>query len=265
MTKLKGVYKTSKKNGEIYYKSSITYLGKHISLGSYNNQLNAHNAYIEAQNLLYSNKKIEDYEENYVIRFEKWVILINYRDSGHYIKNPIYLHKYYFSYYINRDTELIFDVDDLFYYSNHKIFKKNGYLFVNDYGMQINILSRFGIKNFAVVGKDYYFKDNDCTNLRYHNVVMINKFYGVERKIKNNKNLYISKININGYYKIGTYKTEIEAAIAYNKAVDFILANNILNKNYTKNYICEIDSKNYLVIYKSIKISDKILSLKTTP
>ncbi len=59
--------------------------------------------------------------------------------------------------------------------------KKNGYLFVNDYGMQVNILSRYGIKNFAVKDKDYYFKDGDCMNFRYHNIVVINPYYGVEK------------------------------------------------------------------------------------
>ncbi|MCT4598633.1 MAG: hypothetical protein N4A50_12235 [Vallitalea sp.] len=265
MTNLQGTYKTTKKNGTIYYRASITYLSKHISLGSYNTETQAHHAYIEANKILYDRTfTIGNYTNQSNISFEKWVVLINYRDSGHYIKNPIYLHKYYFSYFLSFDIELKFDVDDLFYYSNHKIFKKNGYMFVNDYGMQINILTRYGIKNHAVNGKDYYYKDGDNYNLRYHNIVILNKYYGVEKSYNNNIETFISKIHINGYNKIGTYATEIEAAIAYNKAVDFVIENNISTKNYTKNFISELTTgAQYKQIYENIKLSSNIISLTT--
>ena len=87
--------------------------------------------------------------------FEKVVILINYRDNNIYIKNPIYLFNNYFVYYLNQSTILKFDKDDLFYYSSHKIQYRGGHLFVSDYGMQYNILNRYGIKPYAVKGKDY--------------------------------------------------------------------------------------------------------------
>jgi hypothetical protein len=262
MSLLKGVYKATKKNGTVYYRSSITYLNKHISLGSFDSEVSAHNAYLEAKDITNSNKSIYDYTDSNFLSFHKFVVLINFRDNKYYIKNPIYLHKYYFSYFLDQATELAFDVDDLFYYSNHKIFRKNGYMFVNDYGMQVNILSRYGIKNFAVNGKDYHFKDGDSNNLRYHNIVVTNKYYGVQKIIKNSTPLYLSKIHINGYTKIGRYKTDIEAAIAYNKAVDFVIANNISSRHYTKNYIQDIYSKeDYFKIYDSIKLSNNILSL----
>ncbi len=261
MTALKGVYQATKKNGTIYYRASITYKSKHISLGSYDTESLAHGAYIEAYELLNAHATIHSYKSQHILSFEKWVILINYRDNGHYIKNPLYLHKYYFSYYLNEGTELTFDVDDLFYYSNHKIFKKNGYLFVNDYGMQVNILSRYGIKNFAVKDKDYYFKDGDCMNFRYHNIVVVNPYYGVEKVKKNTQPLYIAKINLNGYYKIGTYYTDTEAAIAYNKAVDFVLSHGITTKNFTKNYIADLSTAEYLALYHNIPLSSNLLSL----
>ncbi|GMQ56352.1 hypothetical protein AN1V17_07450 [Vallitalea sediminicola] len=263
MSLLKGVYTATKKNGTIYYRSSITHQNKHISLGSFPTELSAHKAYLEAWNLINGKMDIYDYTDSNLLTYHKFIVLINFRDNKYYVKNPIYLHKYYFSYFLDQSTELIFDVDDLFYYSNHKIFKKNGYLFVNDYGMQINILSRYGIKNFAVNQKDYYFKDSDSNNLRYHNIIVINKYYGVEKIIKNDKVTYLSKIHINGYTKIGTFKTDIEAAIAYNKAVDFIIANNISSKNYSKNYISEINSKeDYLELYDSIRLPKNIVSLR---
>lgn len=35
--------------------------------------------------------------------------------------------------------------------------RRGGHLFVADYGMQVNILNRYGIKNYAVKDKDYIF------------------------------------------------------------------------------------------------------------
>lgn len=262
MTPLKGVSEATKKDGTLYYRSSLTYKNKHISLGSYDSETYAHKTYLEAKDILNSSVTIFDFDDNSLLSFEKYVMLINFRDNKYYIKNPIYLHKYYFSYFLDMKTELTFDVDDLFYYSNHKIFRKKGYLFVNDYGMQVNILSRYGIKNFAVQGKDYHFKDGDSNNMRYHNIIIINKYYGVERMTSQKGYIYLAKIRINGYTKIGTYKTETEAAIAYNKAVDFVLSNNISTIKYNKNFISEIDSyEDYTKIYDSIRLSVNILSL----
>lgn len=263
MDQLKGVYTTKKKNGTIYYRSSITYKNKHISLGSYNSKLIAHQVYLDANAILFKNKyTYNNYPNHIVLPFDKWIILHNYKDNGIYIKNPIYLHKYYFSYFIDENCELFFDVDDLFYYSTHKIFKRNGYLFVNDYGIQSNIMSRFGIKNFAVEGKDYYFKDNNLYNLRYHNVVVVNRYYGVTKIINNSEEIFVAKIHINGDYIIGKYNSEIKAAIAYNKAADYVNNNKISMKNFVRNYIENLDSSNYLEIYRKIKISKRIINLK---
>lgn len=35
---------------------------------------------------------------------------------------------------------------------------RGGYYFVNDYGMQTSILSRFGVRSHSVKGRDYVFK-----------------------------------------------------------------------------------------------------------
>ena len=45
MPQLPGVYQAKKKNGTIYYRSSLTYRAKHISLGSYGTPESAHEAY----------------------------------------------------------------------------------------------------------------------------------------------------------------------------------------------------------------------------
>ncbi len=262
MQKLTGVYKTYKKNGQPYYRASITFRSKHISLGSFNDPILAHEAYQQAYCILYqTSKHLINYTDDSVLNFHKWIVLINYRDNGYYIKTPIYLHKYYFSYYLDESIELKFDVDDLFYYSNHKIFKKGSYLFVNDYGMQVNILSRYGIKNYAVLNKDYYFVDGDPSNFRYQNIIIINKYHGVKKNTTHNKASFITKIHINGDYIVGRYHTEIRAAIAYNKAADYLEQNTSFNKKYQRNYV-ELSELEYEKIYNTLKISNKLLLLK---
>ena len=42
---LPGVYLATKKDGTVYYRSSITYRSKHISLGSFSTEEDAHCAY----------------------------------------------------------------------------------------------------------------------------------------------------------------------------------------------------------------------------
>jgi hypothetical protein len=49
----------------------------------------------------------------------------------------------------------------------------------------------------------------------------------------------------------------VEAAIAYNKAID-ILKKNGVKKNYTPNYIEGISPSVYADIYSRLKVSDKV-------
>ena len=49
---LKGVFPATKKDGTIYYRTSINYSGKHISLGSFASEEMAHLAYKEASQTL---------------------------------------------------------------------------------------------------------------------------------------------------------------------------------------------------------------------
>ena len=44
---LPGAFKAQKKDGTIYYRSSITYKNKHISLGSFKTEEEASGAYLE--------------------------------------------------------------------------------------------------------------------------------------------------------------------------------------------------------------------------
>lgn len=257
MTLLPGVYLAKKKNGEEYYRSSITFSRKHISLGSFPTEEEAHKAYTVAFNVLNSpSLTIDDYEKySKYISFSKWVVLINYRDHGIYIKTPIYLKKDYFQYYLSPSKILKFDVDDLFYYSHHSIMQRGGYLFVADYGMQVNIQSRYGIKNFAVKGRDYVFKNGDELDYRYRNIEIINRYNGVFKK--QHGMVYEARIHINGDFIIGKYDSEIEAAVAYNKAI-LILNEKNIKKNFQENYIDELDPISYASLLNKVRISNKI-------
>ena len=255
-----GVYIATHKDGSIYYRSSITHRNKHISLGSFDTEDTASNAYLEASGILSSKESLEDALANaQLVAFDKIVSLINYRDSGLYIGNPIYLRKNYFSYFLSEDEELKFDIDDLFYYSSHRILRRQGHLYVNDYGMQVTLMSRYGIHNHSVLNRDYYFANGDQTDLRYSNIVLINRYYGVSRYLTKNKQVrYRVKIHINGNYTVGTYSSEVKAAIAYNKAVDLAKSAGI-DKNFPENYIEDVSAKEYADIYVKLKISSKYL------
>lgn len=263
---LPGVYTAKKKDGTTYFRSSITYRNKHISLGSFETEQLAHDAYIEASHILsdtsYTLDTILSAEtkelSSYILSFDKWVILINFRDNHIYFKTPIYIKHNYFLYYLNQNIVLKFAVDDLFYYANHKIMKRGGHLFVSDFGMQVNILSRYGIKNFAVSGRDYIFVNGDTTDYRYENIKIINKYNGVHKKVIKGISIFEVKIHINGDFIIGRYDDETIAAIAYNKAVD-TLAEKGITKNFVKNFIVELSKEQYYNLYSKITISKKIL------
>lgn len=278
---LLGAAYAKKKNGQVYYRASITNQGRHISLGSFTKEADAHQAYIIASTILcglhleqdLGNKavcllsntvrttsgwRIDDYEQyGLPLSFEKWVMLLNLRDSGMYCRNPIYLQNRYFLYYIDRDTPLKFDAEDLFFYRKHKIMKRGGHLFVEEYGMQVGILSRYGVKNYAVAGRDYRFINGDNLDFRYRNIEVINRFHGVTQEIYKGKKVYIAKIHINGDMIVGRYDTELESAVAYNKAAD-LLRDKGVEKRFPLNYIEELDEIEYAATYVKIRISRKV-------
>ena len=261
---LAGVYRAQKKDGTTYYRSSITFSGKHISLGSFSTEAEAHRAYKSADRLLHdSTLTIDHYQsEHSLLSFSKWVTLVNYRDNSIYIKTPIYLYKNYFYYYFSPDEYYIFDNDDLFYYSKRTISRRGGHLFVADYGMQVNILSRFGIKNYAVIGWDYRFVNGNTKDFRYENIEIINRFHGVSQIAGNGRTLYETKIHWNGDMIVGRYENEIEAAIAYNKAASTLLKKGYI-KDYPVNYIEEISNEEYRTRYRDVTISPRIQQLNT--
>lgn len=253
---LPGVYRAVKKDKTEYFRASVTYRNKHISLGSFSKEKDANAAYNEALELLHDpGIPIDDHKSSkHHISFEKWVILCNFRDNGVYFRNPIYVRPRLFYYYFGPGDFFIFSGEDLFYYSAHKIQRRGGHHFVADYGSQINILSRYGIRSHSVPGTDYVFLNGNPQDLQYSNIKVINAFHGVRLT---SDNRYEVRIHVNGYLKVGTYPDAIEAAIAYNKAADTLKNAGIL-RQYSVNYIDDISPKAYADIYTSVHISDSI-------
>ena len=263
-----GVYHTKLKNGTDSFRASLTEKGAHISLGSYPTEKAAAKAYKEARALLASSSakiSINDIVfEKYSLYFDKIVILLNLRDNGIYIKTPIYLQKGFFNYYLSPSEVLRFDNDDLFYYSTHKIMQRQGHLFVSDYGMQVSIMSRFGVKPFAVAGRDFEYVDGDKYNLSYANIKVLSHYHGVYPEKNEFSEKFIAKIHINGDFIIGRYSSEAKAAVAYNKAVDLCKAHGI-NKNFPLNYVTEYTPSKYADVYSSIKISKRLQTYCNLP
>ncbi len=261
-----GVFPAVKKDGTVYYRASITYRSKHISLGSYTDKDAANEAYNTASVILGrtdgdagpKSDTILTYDSSDTpLSFEKWVMLINLRDNGIYCRGPIYLRMRYFEYYLDQKTVLRFSADELFYYTYHKIQRRGGHFFVADYGSQINILNRYGIPSHAVKKRDYFFRNGDEYDFRAGNIVIINRYHGVLRETRRGRPYYTARIHVNGDMIVGRYEDETDAAIAYNKAAD------ILNKNgvaitFGRNYIEDISEAEYHSKYENIRISKRI-------
>lgn len=257
----KGVFPAKKKDGSVYYRASVTHHQKHISLGSFPTERAAGDAYREARALLSDPSFCfsADYQPR-ALSFEKYVTLMNFRDNHYYFGSPIYAYPRYFLYFLSRDVVFKFDTDDLFYYASHKIMKRGGHYFVADYGMQVSLPSRYGIKPYAVSGRDYRFINGDPYDFRYENIHIINRYHGVRLVQRSGQTLYKAVIHIRSNYVIGLFRTETEAAIAYNKAAD-ILTKNGIRRNFMQNYIDTVTPSEYAAIYESIAIPEKLTRL----
>lgn len=257
-----GITTAYRKDGSLYYRASITYNRKHISLGSYQNPEDGAAAYQEADSLLHGSccPVPEDYPPESKLSFSKYVSLVNLRANGIYIKTPIYLHPTHFIYYLSINDYLKFDRDDLFFYASHTIQQRGGYLFVCHYGSQYSILSRYGIRTFAVEGRDYIFVNGDRHDYRYQNIQVLNHYMGVQQEMKHGKTIYTASIHINGNYLIGRYDSEELAAIAYNKAADF-LSSNGLSKQFIRNYISSLSADEYHKLYEHVTIPPNLMTV----
>ena len=260
--KYTGVYNSTLKDGTLSFRASITFNGKHIALGSFNDAKKASSVYQEAADVIRNTDyMIGSYSSSMNLPFEKYVSLINYRDKGMYIANPIYLEKKYFFYYLSPQRALKFDIEDLFYYSSHKIMQRGSHLFVADYGSQLSVLQRYGIKSYAVLGRDYHFANDDFNDFRYENIIILNRYHGVRQFAEKGFIKYKAVIHLKSNYVIGKYNSEAEAAIAYNKAADILIKNGI-KKNFQQNYIEDMSASQYADIYIKLKISPKIYEIR---
>ena len=261
-TKLEGVFPAVKKNGEEYFRASLTHKRKHVSLGSFATPQEAHLAYLEGLQILKDpSYTITRYSRKSPLAFEKWICLINFRDNGIYFGNPIYIAKRMFYYHLSPSITLKFDPDDLFYYSSHKIMCRGNHYFVADYGSQISIVTRYGIKPYAVEGRDFRFINGDNTDFRRENLEILNIYHGVTLEQKKGQYVYAVRIHLRGNYLVGRYASEEEAAIAYNKAID-ILKRNGITRNFTPNYVENVPPRKYAEIYTNLVISPAIYDYK---
>lgn len=254
---LPGVYQAYKKDGTPYFRSNLTHQGKHISLGSFPTEIDAHGAYCEGSMILSSPDLTIDTANQtfHTLTLEKCVSLFNFRDNKLYIHTPIYLRSSYFEYYMSWNEILKFDIEDLFYFSSHKIQKRGGHLFVSEYGMQTSLSSRYGIKNYAVRGKDYDFANSDPTDYRYSNLIIRNTYHGVERIVDQLGNVtFRTKIHIRGLVTVGNYPTVEKAAVAYNKAADYLHKRGF-SRAYQTNYIESMSPAIYASCYNEIHFS----------
>ena len=158
-----------------------------------------------------------------------------------------------FYYYLSPDEIFLFDREDLFYYSEHRIIKRGGHLYVNDYGMQYNIMNRYGIKNYAVKGSDYHFANGDDHDFRYSNIVVDSHYHGVTTVNNNGLIKYRVKILLDSNRAIGTYRSEATAAIAYNKAADYAKSHGYV-KDFPQNYVADMSPREYADKYTKIKL-----------
>ncbi len=255
---LPGVYTAKRKDNTTYYRASLTYRRKHISLGSYDDPHDAHRAYTLAVSLLAdSSISLNNYDKESALPFSKWVSLLNFRDNSIYFATPIYIRPKFFYYYFTLSDFFIFDIDDLFYYSSRKILRRGGHYFVADYCMQVNIMNRYGIKNYAVEGRDYRFINGNNQDLRYENIEIINRYNGVQAVTHNGRTRYRVKIHVKGNLTVGTYDSEEEAAVAYNKAIDLLKKAGV-NRAYTPNYMEGMSPAAYADLYDAVKVSPGI-------
>lgn len=134
---------------------------------------------------------------------------------------------------------------------------RGNHLCVADYGSQVSLNGRYGIKPYSILNRDYIFCNGDYYDYRRHNIEIINRYQGVQKIQRGNHFVYKAVIHIRSNYVIGTYDTEDKAAIAYNKAIDLLRKKGV-NKNFTPNFLDGISPAIYANIYTGLIVSDRI-------
>lgn len=190
---------------------------------------------------------------------KKYISLLNLRDNGILIHNPIYIYKDYFKYYLSQSTVLTFDMRDLLFFSTNKIYQRGNYFYTKNTFMQTNLLSRYGIAPHSKLGVHYHFKNNNPYDLRRENLEITSHYKGVITTTRQGNTIYITKIFNQKTIVVGHYKTENDAAIAYNKACDILQGTGVM-REYARNELPFLTHTEYLEIYNSILISPRLLN-----
>lgn len=266
-TKIKNVYKIVDSKNKVYYKALISLKGKRINLGRYKTENMGALACKEAYRLysayditLYNILSMYEDNKGVIIPFYTMISIINYRDNKIFLRNPIYIRYNYISYFIDPIRELKFDIDELFFYSSHRILSRGNLFYVNNFGSQERLLNRYGIHSFSVRDRDYFFINGDYYDYRSTNIEVVNRYFGVFKKnYTDNRYYYEVRIHINGDFIIGRFKDEIMAAISYNKACDYANQMGLL-KDFNQNYIDELSITSYKKIYDNIKLPKNYIS-----
>ena len=240
------------------YRAYYLYKSKKIYIGLYNNYEEALLSYNFIDELFRSSLSIDAFKETLPISFEKFIRCLNFRDSNIYIKTPIYIYKDHFKYYFSPDFYLIFDLRDLVYFSTNKIHKRGEYLYTYIGDHQESILKHFGFTKKMTYQTDYQFVNGNRYDFRRTNMKVTNHYTGVFYEMKYNKPTFVTRIFTDKYLVVGHYETEIQAAIAYNKAID-LLSNKPFAHKYHKNTIPFLTHLEYEQIYENIPISKRLV------
>ena len=253
------IYPTQNSKFRVYY----LYKTKKIYLGLYNNSESASLAYDFVQQIFEGDLTVDAYTVDIPISFDKFISCINFRDSNFYFKTPIYVYKDCFKYYLKPDLVLTFDLKDLLFFSNTRIHKRRDYLYTYMGDHQENILRRFGFTKSMIYLKDYRFKNGDRYDFRRENIEVINHYYGVKKEKRYNQPTYVARIALqNTSLTIGHYETEIQAAIAYNKAADLVNYR-LEDSPYPLNSFPFLTRQEYQDLYDELVISKRLTHRST--
>lgn len=229
---------------------------KKIYIGIFESEETAQSAYAYCHQLLHTNVLPQPFLPQY-ITFKKYITLINLRDHGVWINQPIYLYDTYFQYFLSANLILTFDLKDLFFFSTSKIYKRGNYLFTTNRHSQCSILTRFGLPAKSIYGRDYLFANKNRYDFRRSNLIILNHYRGVSCKEKHGQLLYTTKIYHGRSLLVGHYDSEVVAAIAYNKAFDTLIALGVF-RDYTPNTIPYLTQSEYQSIYNQISLTPRL-------
>ena len=97
---------------------------------------------------------------------------------------------------------------------------------------------------------DFTFVNGNENDYRYSNLNVLNPYHGVTIVHDKGHTEYIAKLHLNGNYLIGRFPSLIEAAIAYNKAVDLACMHGC-TKQFPQNYIDSLSPRSIWHITKN--------------